>query len=494
MMELDKVKVREVLKNAKELMGKSKDLSPELVAVFSLLVTMMEILLTLIKIPKNSRNSSIPPSMDINRAKNLASDKDQIESTSESKAPDKKKKKPGGQKGREGKNLKPFENPDKIIPILVEREDLPKGHEYKAAGFVARQVVDMEISRIVTEYRLEVLEDEKGKKYTAKAPIDASRPVQYGRSIKVAAVYMSMFQMIPIKRVEDYFVHQAGIPVCAGSLVNFNAQAFDLLEEFEKIAIKKLQNAGVLHADETGINVNGKRIWLHGAGNDLWTLFNPSQVRGKDAMDAMGILPEFKGVLVHDHWKSYFSYTGCLHALCNAHHLRELQNAMENCPSQTWSRHMKEFLIDLNKTVTDAGGVLPPKEDEKWRKAYRKILKKGEKECPNPEIPKKGEPKKRGRPPKTKERNLLERLRDFEDEVLRFMTQKDVGFTNNQGERDLRMTKVQQKISGCFKSIEGAKVFCRVRSYILTCQKQGITPSDALNMLFQQKLPEFCLS
>jgi len=483
-MELDKVKVRETLNKVKEMMAENKSISPEFTAMLTLLFSMFEILLTFIKIPKNSQNSHIPPSKDVHRPKDLASDK----------AGDEKKKKPGGQPGRTGKNLKPFPNPDQIIEVLVEKDQLPRGHEYKADGFIARQVVDMKISRVVTEYRLEVLKDENGKKYTAKAPDEVSRPVQYGPSIKAKAVYMSLFQMVPYTRVEDYFTHQADIPISPGSLVNFNKEAYDLLEEFEKTLKKKLASANVLHADETSINVNGKLFWLHEACNTSWTFFAPSQTRGRAAMDEMGVLENFKGIMVHDHWKPYFGYTNCSHALCNAHHLRELQSAIENCKDHTWSQDMKKFLEDLNKGVIQAGGVLTKEEEEKWRKIYRSILEKGEKECPPPQIPKEGEPKKRGRMAKTKERNLLERLRDFEAETLRFMTQKDVPFTNNRAENDIRMTKVQQKISGCFRSMEGAKVFCRVRSYILTCQKHGLTASEALNMLFQKKLPDFCLS
>ena len=204
-------------------------------------------------------------------------------------------------------------------------------------------------------------------------------------------------------------------------------------------------------------------------------------------MDEIGILPFFKGVLCHDHWKPYYHY-GCTHALCNAHHLRELERAWEQ-DQQQWAKQMQSLLIAIAKAVDDAGGCLPPDEAQRWRRRYRRLLKKAETECPPPdEAQRKG---KRGRLKRSKARNLLERLRDFEQDILRFMEAEGVPFTNNQGENDLRMTKVQQKISGCFRSMEGAKIFCRVRSYLSTCRKLGVTATHALTLLFQGKNPDF---
>ena len=178
----------------------------------------------------------------------------------------------------------------------------------------------------------------------------------------------------------------------------------------------------------------------------------------------------------------------CTHSLCNAHHLRELTRAWEQ-DSQKWAKRMKALLEDMNKAVDDAGGQIGRVESEKFRHRYRAILKKGEVECPPPdETQRRG---KRGRMKRSKARNLLERLRDFENDVLRFLDNNMVPFTNNLGENDIRMTKVQQKISGCFRSVDGAKIFCRVRSYLSTCRKQDVGTSMALDLLFQGKLPDF---
>lgn len=244
-------------------------------------------------------------------------------------------------------------------------------------------------------------------------------------------------------------------------------------------AHKELIGALCNNADETGINVNGKRLWLHSVSNEKVTLFHPDEKRGKEAMDRMGILPYFTGTLIHDHWKPYFGYD-CLHGLCNAHHLRELEAAIE-FDKQKWAKHMQDLLIEMRDSVEKAGGSISNKKAKWFRKRYRKILKAADIECPH----------KQDSRAQSKSRNLLERLRDYETETLRFLEDKNVPFTNNRGENDLRMTKVQQKISGCFRSLEGAKIFCRIRSYILTCRKNGLGPTQALKMLFDGELPNF---
>ena len=243
-----------------------------------------------------------------------------------------------------------------------------------------------------------------------------------------------------------------------------------------------------MNVDETSVNINGDRHWLHCAGNDLWTYYYPHERRGCEAINEMNIIPRFKGVLCHDHWKPYYTYDGCLHSLCNAHHLRELTRAHEQ-DKQEWAGKMKALLEEFNMAVNDAGGSLDKATANKNRKRYRKLLEEAELECPPPDESKRNG--KRGRLKRSKARNLLERFINYEDDVLRFMDDIDVPFTNNQGENDIRMTKVQQKISGCFRSMEGAEIFCRVRGYLSTCRKHGVSSSHALKMLFEKKLPDF---
>ena len=187
-------------------------------------------------------------------------------------------------------------------------------------------------------------------------------------------------------------------------------------------------------------------------------------------------------------WWITTKYDECMHSLCNAHHIRELTRAWEQ-DGYIWAKKLKELLEKINRSVHDAGGILQDSEAEEYRRQYRQILNEAEQECPPPDESKRKN--KRGRIKRSKARNLLERLRDYETEVLRFMTITIVPFTNNQGENDIRMTKVQQKISGCFRSEDGAKFFCRIRSFISSCRKQGISASTALGLLFKGHMPEF---
>ena len=300
---------------------------------------------------------------------------------------------------------------------------------------------------------------------------------------------MSIFQLIPYERIQTHFAELFGIPLSAGSVYNFNVDAYKRLGLFKTLAKVELRQADALHVDETGINVDGKRLWVHNASNEKWTLIAPHAKRGKEAMDELDILPHFTGLLIHDHWKPYYRFESCAHVLCNAHHLRELTRAYEQ-DGQGWAKEMSELLDNLNKLVKESGGKLPENESKKWRRKYRQLLKKADEECPPPKT---GPPekKKRGRIARSKSRNLLERLRDYEEDVLRFMDNPVAPYTNNQGERDLRMIKVQQKISGCFRSMKGAEIFCLIRSYLSTCRKNQVGVGEALECLFAGTWPAF---
>jgi transposase len=468
-MKIETIDVETTIENTRKLLRNDPGVSPALKSTIELLLTLVTILIN--QLGLNSRNSSKPPSSDPNRKKKIK------------KAGDRKA---GGQNGHVGTTLQKYEDPDYIENIPIDRTSIPKG-TYKNVGYESRQVVDIEISRIVTEYRAQILEDANGKRYTAPFPEGVSRPVQYGINVKVHSVYMSQYQLVPYKRIEEDFQDQVKIPISAGTVFNFNYDAYHKLEAFESMVKSRLIESGLCHADETGININGKRVWLHCVSNDLWSYYHPHEKRGLEAMEEMGVLPHFKGILCHDHWKPYFKL-GCRHALCNAHHLRELERAWEQ-DKQKWARDMRGLLLQINQAVDDAGGRLEPAESQRYRQKYRDLLDKAQTECPPPDESKKKN--KRGRTKRSKSRNLLERLIDFETETLRFMDDEQVPFTNNRGENDIRMTKVQQKISGCFRSTEGAAIFCRIRSYLSTCKKHGMRATDALRLLFEGRLPDF---
>ena len=470
-MTVDNIDVEATIKSVQELLAQEPNLSPALRSTLDVLLVVVQLLVN--RLTLNSRNSSKPPSSDPHRDRDNQSKEG--------------KQKRGGQTGRVGSTLNKVDDPDEIKLLEVDRSTLPLG-QYREVGFESRQVFDIEISRIVTEYRAQILENAQGQRFTATFPAQVTKAVQYGNGVKVQAVYWSQFQLIPYQRVQDYFADQIGLPISTGSIYNFNQQAFELLEQFEQKLIVKLLASPLLHTDETGINIEGKRQWLHCLCNDRLTLFYAHAKRGTEAMDAKNVLPRFTGILCHDHWKPYFRYKQCLHTLCNAHHVRELECAYEQ-DNQQWAKEMQDLLAAILDDVYAHGGSLPDDQAKHYTERYQNLLKQAEIECPSPEATRK--PGQRGRMKRSKSRNLLERLRDFEQEVLRFMTDPLVPFTNNQGENDIRMTKVHQKISGCFRSQDGADIFCRVRSYLSTCRKNGLSATIALGLLFDGKLPDF---
>ena len=458
-----RIQVETTVDRVRQCLDEDKDVSSSLKDAVSGLIDMVVVLSNHLGV--NSSNSSKPPSQDPNRLRKKSIAKG-------------RKRKPGGQKGHKGSRLKQVENPTESEEISIDRRTLPPGH-YRHVGWEKRQVFDVEVSVSVKEYCAEILANEDGKEFIADFPQGVSEPAQYGNTVKAHSVYMSQFQLVPLARVEDHFHDQVGLSLSKGSISNWNVLAYKKLERFEEWARRSLIGSICNNADETGINVGGTRHWLHSISNEKVTLFHPDEKRGQDAMDRMGILPYFKGILMHDHWKPYFGYA-CTHGLCNAHHLRELEAAVE-FDNQRWAKKMQNLLLEMRAAVEKAGGSLTQAEAMKFRKRYHQLLRAADKECPH-------NPKTRAQ---SKSRNLLQRLRDFDTETLLFLEDTNVPFTNNRGENDIRMTKVQQKISGCFRSIDGAKVFCRVRSYLSTCRKNGVGPTEALRLLFDGKSPAF---
>jgi len=464
---LGKINVTRTLERVEELLRKDRSLSPAVRAMMELLVTIINLLAA--KLGLDSANSSIPPSQDPLRPRGV-------------KRKTGPRRKPGGQQGHKGTTLEPVEKPDCVESIAIDRRTLPPG-QYENDGYEARQVIDIVIAPYVVEYRAEILLDGEGRRFVAGFPAGVTRPVQYGNGVKTQSAYMSQQQLIPYDRIRDYFWDQCGIPISPGSVFNFNQEAFTLLEPFESFLKRQLIQQPLLHADETGIHIGKTLHWLHCLCSERFTFFFPHAKRGGDAIKAMGVLEHFDGLLGHDHWKSYLQFD-CIHFLCNAHHLRELEAAWEQ-DDQRWALKMQFLLREINSAVHDAGGSLSEDGAKRFRGRYRNILTRGDKECPPAVHTGTGR-----RPAQSKSRNLLERLRDFETETLRFMTDPLVPFTNNPCENDLRMTKVQQKISGCFRSFQGAQIFCRVRSYISTCRKHDIQPTEALQFLFDGRLDE----
>ena len=276
-----------------------------------------------------------------------------------------------------------------------------------------------------------------------------------------------------------------GVTVSEGTLYTTREQCFEHIEPIDKEIHQAIKDAEVVHFDETGMRVNQRLWWLHVASTNGLTYYFAHPKRGQVAMDEMGILPEFAGKAVHDGWKSYASYA-CEHFLCNAHHLRELQFILEH-EGQWWAFQLSLLLVTIHRQVEQAKAqgqsALEHDQLEAFAARYEAILAEGFAVNPLP-VPSSEAPKKRGRPKRSPPRNLLERLRAQQSSVLGFMYDFAIPFDNNQAERDLRMMKLKQKISGCFRSEKGAQRFCRIRGYLATLRKQGQNVLDALIELF----------
>lgn len=416
-----------------------------------------------------SKNSSLPPSTDgFKKTKSLRQPS---------------KKNVGGQIGHKGSTLKMVQTPDHVCVHDVEIcSDCGQSlHNVTPLNTVCRQVFDLpKLSLQVTEHRVWVKVcpfcQTKNK---ADFPQGITQPTQYGSRFKSILVYLSQQHLIPYARLSEITSDLFGQQVSLGTLVNFNRNCYEQLEATERVIKQSLIDSSVAHFDETGCYVDNSRKWLHVVSNQGYTYYQVHDKRGNIALKAIDVLAQFKGTAIHDHWKSYFKYSDCSHALCNVHHLREL-NAVIEFENQEWAKQMKELLLEMKAYSEAVKYPLPPKKLLEFEARYQEILTLATQENPI-ETPVEV---KRGRQKLTKTQNLIKRLCDYQEETLEFLYQKDVPFDNNLAERDVRMTKVKQKISGCFRSHEGAEIFCRIRGYISTMRKQRQNILEAIETSF----------
>jgi len=393
-------------------------------------------------------------------------------------------KKPGKQPGDPGKNLAQVADPDSIVSHVPDRCE-NCGDSLAGApvtGVVRRQVFELPPVKVtVTEHRAERRKCACGCETTASFPCEATGPACYGPNLRALVCYLVVRQHIPIKRVAELLRDAYGIPVSTGTIVAMVKQGAAMLEDFLGSVRDQLGDALVAHADETGLRVEASLHWVQSVSTKFLTLYYVHKQRGTKAMDAMGVLATLTGVLVHDGYASYRTYTAVTHALCNAHHLREL-DAIADVEGQGWATEMIALLSDTWQQVLDAkeSGLfsLSPEELASIRAAYATIIAAGH--VANPPPPPSG---RRGRTRKTKAANLLSRLDVYADDVLRFATDFEVSFDNNEAERQVRMVKVQQKISGGFRTKAGATAWLAVRSYVATVMKNGVNPLAALQRL-----------
>lgn len=427
------------------------------------------------QLAKNSRNSSKPPSSD-----GLAKPKP--------KSLRKPSGKPnGGQKGHKGHTLKKVAHPDQIVthepPASCEacQASLAQAETLKTES---RQVFELPKLRYqVIEHRASSVQCRScGKVHRGHFPADVSAPVQYGPGVRAALVHLTQFHLLPIERTARLMDDLFELPVSQATVLSACERAQTLLEPSVAAIGQALQSTAVLHADETGLRVAGKLHWVHVLGNRLMTWVACHSKRGKEAFKDHHILTGFKGALIHDGWKPYRDLL-CRHGLCNAHHLRELAFVFEDL-YQPWAFKMARLLTKANEEVLAIGAPLPAERLSFYQDHYEKILLEGEKLNPLA-----SGPGKRGRKKQSKSTNLLLRLRQYKDDVCRYMTDPGVPFTNNLGEQIARMVKVKQKVSGCFRTKQGADIFCSIRSYLGTLHKQNQDLFQALVQVFQGLTP-----
>ena len=415
--------------------------------------------------PKNSDNSSVAPSQDpFRKTKSLR--------TKSSKAQ-------GGQKGHKGSKLNRIETPDSIVVHTIAQCD-SCGNDLSddSSVYDARQVFDIPIIKIqVTEHR------RIHKKCTCCGtlnkgmfPKELTQEAQYGVGVKSLCVYLQNYQMLPFARCSEFISDLTGHTISTGSLSNFQKQCFDDLEQYHQNIRQQLLQSPILHADETGVRLNGINSWMHVVSNKTISFFAHHLKRGKQAMNDIGLLDQYKGTLVHDRFSSYFSYA-CQHSLCNAHILRDLVY-VEEMFNSSWAKEIRKLLIKAKNDKEQHPNLKASyytKIFNKYVNLIRPVIQSYDKKFK-----------------KTDEQRLAFGLEKHKYLFLKFIKQPNVPFDNNQAERDLRMIKVKQKVSGCFRSETHAQYFARIRGYITTLKKNKQKVLENIQLAFSKNpfLPE----
>lgn len=430
------------------------------------------------RLDQNSRNSSKPPSSD----------------GYEKPAPKSLRRpsgrKPGGRPGHPGHHLRQVERPDQMI-LHAPRRCGACGGDLDGAEVVgeeARQVFDMPAVTLgVTEHRAQRRRCGCGATSAAPFPEGISAPTQYGPRLRALVLYLICFQHLPYQRAARLLADWLGAPLSTGTLRTITRRGGEDLDEFEGLVREALIGAAVAHFDETGARAEDALRWVHSASTGRLTLYGVHEKRGEAGIDHLGVLRSFKGVAVHDGLATYRKYEGATHALCNVHHLRELLGAIERDPeTQGWAGEMGSLLREIKAAVDQARATgqeaLPPPVLGAFEERYEQVIARGHEQNPPP-VARTGA---RGPIARSKTANLHRRLDEHREEVLRFAHDLRVPFDNNQAERDLRMIKLQQKISGGWRTIEGAEGFLALRSYLSTAAKQGQDILAALGRLAER--------
>lgn len=432
----------------------------------------------------NSQNSSKPPSSDgLNKPQPKSS---RVKSG----------KKTGGQKGHKGNGLKMNLPISKIVVHGVDK--CTCGH--LLADVIGKNIASgtvLDIPPIKPTLTKHIAEKKVcpicGRVHTGKLPENVHEGQQYGENIKVFVAILLNFGFVSIGRVHGIFKDFFKIPISTGTIYNIQKDFASKSEDACSFIKAQLTATPVAHADETGTRIDSKTCWVHNLSSDKLTYVEPHKNRGGIAIEAIGLIPKLKNsVLIHDCWSPYFKYEDFLHGLCNVHLMREMTAITEQF-GQLWASKMQDLLCEIKTqkdlSISEGEVCLPQDKLDDYLKSYDEIIKIGLNENPIAA----NSNAKRGRPKKSKPLCLLERLIKYKDEVLRFAKNFIVPFGNNQAEQDIRMIKVKQKISGCFRTENGARDFFKLYSVISTARKNGESATDVLMALINGRKPAFML-
>ena len=423
------------------------------------------------RLNKNSNNSSKPPSSD---GLNKPNPKSLRKPSGKS---------PGAQKGHKGNGFKLMKKPDETIQYHPDQCESCSNFGICKVCSISKTKYDVDICVETKVTAHQVLSYEcpfkNNRVISGSFPSNVKSTMQYGNNLEALVIALNTSGMMGIKRTHDILSAVFGIPISTGTIFSMVKDCGMKLKDTVEVIRQTICDLPHVHFDETGLRVNKKLHWVHGASNESFTYLSVEEKRGTIGMDSSGVLPNFSGVAIHDFWKSYFKYLDASHAMCNAHLIRELTGIAENNPSQSWASEAIKLLFQMKKAkdVAIRRGKASLSDDclTYFNETYDNLFEKAITQ--NPIEAKSG---KRGRPKKGKIRALIDRFVEYKGEVCLFLKDFSIPFTNNLAEQDIRMIKVKQKVSGCFRTKTGADTFATIMSYLGTASKQGINAYSAI--------------